>query len=361
MEMTSKERLNCILEGKTPDRIASSFLINPYYTNSLPGKPDPIAFMKELECDIIDRDGPLPYKKILTGGVEYTDVFENGETVRTYTTPVGTIFESFAGPMAWGSISHRKTSFVKEIEDYKILQYVYEHMEFEPDYEWYEERMELIGEHGIVVPQATEFRSSLEYLLEDNLERTILDMADEPEIVDEFLNALKEANMRACRAAAECPCTYYNVWEDSSTTLLSPSWFEKYVLPEFNQFTDILAANGKKLIHHACGKIKNLLPLMNEESVAAFESVTPLPVGDINIKDTFDAWGDKFTVIGGLDPTFLIRCTMEELEERTVNIIESLGDYKKRFVLANGDSLPPRVDPAKLTKMIEIAKRYTFD
>ena len=53
-------------------------------------------------------------------------MYENGETVRTYTTPVGTIYESFAGPMLWGSISARKTSFVKKLEDYKVLQYVFE-------------------------------------------------------------------------------------------------------------------------------------------------------------------------------------------------------------------------------------------
>ena len=51
---------------------------------------------------------------------------------------------------------------------------------------------------------------------------------------------------------------------------------------------------------------------------------------------------------------------MEELEKRTVELIESLGDYKKRFILQNGDSLPPAVAPEKLHKMIEIAKRYTF-
>ncbi|MFV0529070.1 MAG: uroporphyrinogen decarboxylase family protein [Lachnospiraceae bacterium] len=360
MEMTSKERLTSILEGRTPDRVASSLLINPYYTNSLPGKPDPIEFLKELGADIIDRDGPLPYDKVFTGGVEYSDVFKNGETIRTCTTPVGTVQETFAGPMAWGDISHRTSGFVKTLEDYKILQYVFENMQFTPNYDWYEERLALIGDYGILAPQATEFRSSLEYLLETDLERTIFDLSDHPEIVEEFLDALKEANYRACKVAAGCPATYYNVWEDSSTTLLSPTWFEEYVLPEFNGFTEILQQNGKKLIHHACGKIKNLLPLMKQESVVAFESVTPNPVGDVRIRDCFDAWDDKFTVIGGLDPTFLIRCSMEQLEERVVEIIESLGEYKKHFILANGDSLPPRVDREKLVKMIEIVKRYRF-
>lgn len=363
-EMTSKERLEAILEGREADRVGSTFLINPYFTNSLPGNLDPLTapveLMKELGSDIIDRDGPLPYKTILTGGVEYTDVFENGITTRTYTTPVGTVSETFGGPMAWGSISHRLTSFVKTMEDYKILQYVFEHMQFEPESSWYEERLKWIGDSGIICPQATEFRSSLEYLLEDNLERTIMDMAEDEDTVDEFLHTLREANMRACRAAAECPTTYFQIWEDSSTSLLSPKLFERYVLPEFNEFCGILQGNGKKLIHHACGKIKHLLPYMNQEHVVAFESVTPLPVGDIEMKETFEAWGDKYAVIGGLAPTFLIYCTMEELEEECVRIIESLGEHKKRFVLGNGDSLPPRVDLDKLRKIVEIAKRYTF-
>ena len=79
---------------------------------------------------------------------------------------------------------------------------------------------------------------------------------------------------------------------------------------------------------------------MERESVAAFESVTPAPVGDIQIRDCYDAWDDKFAVIGGLDPTFLIRCTMEELEQRTVGDDREPGDHKT-IVLANGDGPPP--------------------
>lgn len=360
MEMTSRERLTCLFAGGKPDRMGSSFLINPYYTNSLPGKPDPLDFMKELGADILDRDCPLPYEKVYTGGVTYHEVYQDGETRRIFETPVGTIYESYAGKMAWGDIPFKKTSYIKDIEDYKILQYVFEHTEFKPNYDWFEERDRALGDHGIVVPQATEFRSSLEYLSEDDVQRTTFDMMDYPEVVEEFLGVLREKNMEATRVAVESPAQYFNIWEDSSTTLLSPALFEKYVLPEFEEFTSIINGAGKQLIHHACGHIKALLPLMQTESVAAFESITPVSTGNVCMTDCAAAWGDKFLMIGGLDPMFLIQCTDEELVRYIEETVEQLGDLRWKWVIANGDSLPPKVDPRKLRLIVETAKKFRF-
>lgn len=359
-EMTSRERLTCLFDGGVPDRMGSTFLINPYYTNSLPGKPDPVELMKELGADILDRDCPLPYEKKYSGGVTYEEVYKDGETRRIFTTPVGMVYESYAGKMAWGDIPFKKESYIKTPEDYKILQYVFEHTEFVPNYDWYEERDRSLGDHGIVVPQATEFRSSLEYLFEDNIERTIFDMEDYPEIVGEFLQTLREKNIEATKIAAESPAQVFNIWEDSSTTLLSPALFEEYVLPEFAEFTKIINGAGKKLIHHACGHIKDLLQMMETEQVAAFESLTPAGTGNIQMCDCAKAWGDKFLMIGGIDPAFLISCTNEELESYLENTIESMGDLSKKWIIENGDSMPPRVSLDKLRLIIEVAKRHTF-
>ena len=90
-----------------------------------------------------------------------------------------------------------------------------------PDYSWHEERMELIDDHGIVVPQATEFSVFAGISRwKDNLQRTIIDLSEEPEIVEEFMQALKAANMRACRVAAGCPTTYFNVGSTLDHTAL---------------------------------------------------------------------------------------------------------------------------------------------
>ena len=360
MEMTSRERLTCLFEGGTPDRMGSSFLINPYYTNSLPGKPDPIEFMKELGADILDRDCPLPYEKVYTGGVTYEEIYKDGETRRIFETPVGSVYESYAGKMAWGDIPFKTTSYIKTIEDYKILQYVFEHTEFKPSYDWFEERDKMIGDHGIVVPQATEFRSSLEYLSEDDVQRTTFDMMDYPEVVGEFLSVLREKNIEATKVAVESPAKYFNIWEDSSTTLLSPALFEEYVLPEFAEFTKIINGAGKQLIHHACGHIKALLPLMATENVAAFESLTPVSTGNIQMCDCAAAWGDKFLMIGGLDPMFLIQCSEAELTDYLETTIAQMGDLRHKWIIANGDSLPPNVSPDKLRLVIEIAKNHKF-
>lgn len=359
-EMTSRERLTCLFDGGVPDRMGSTFLINPYFTNSLPGKPDPLALLKELEADILDRDCPLPYEKRYTGGVTYEEIYKDGETRRIFTTPVGTIYESYAGKMAWGDIPFKKESYIKDVEDYKILQYVFEHTEFDRNYDWFTERDQALGDHGIVVPQATEFRSSLEYLFEDDVERTIFDMADYPEVVEEFLQTMRAKNREAARIAVDCPAQVFNIWEDTSTTLLSPSLFEKYVMPEFADFTEIINGAGKKLIHHACGHIKKLLPLMAQEQVAAFESITPTGTGNVEMCDCASAWGDRFLMIGGLDPAFLISCTMQELEAYLEQTIAQIGCSKHKWILENSDSMPPKVDLDKLRLIVQIAKRHTF-
>ena len=359
MEMTSRERLTAYFNNEIPDRVGSSFLINPYYTKSLPGNPEPLSVLKEVGADIIDRDCSLPYDKKFKN-VEFRHEVINGETRISYETKIGKIWETYAGILSWGDLPFKKEHFIKTVEDYKIFTYILEDMEIVPNYDWWEERNELIGDHGIVVPQITEFRSSLEFLVEENLEKTIYDMMDYPDIVGTMMSAMREKNIEMCKVAAESPATVFNIWEDSSTTLLSPSMFEEYVLPEFKEFTEILDKSGKKLVHHACGLIKGLLPLMKTENVFAFESITPYTTGDVTLPECGEAWGDKFLMIGGLDPAFLASCTEEELEKQVVSVLDKLSDLRRKTVIANGDSLPPGVSIEKLKLIVDIAKRYKF-
>ena len=55
MDMTSRERLACLFAGGTPDRVGSTFLINPYFTNSLPDKPDPMKLMGRISLTATAR------------------------------------------------------------------------------------------------------------------------------------------------------------------------------------------------------------------------------------------------------------------------------------------------------------------
>jgi hypothetical protein len=364
MEMTSRERLTRIFNGEKPDRIGSTFLINPYYTHSLPGDPHPLDVLKDIGADILDRDCPLPYTRIFKNGVVMKDEYKDGITRVSYETKVGTVYETYNGKRAWGDLPFKSRSFIKTIEDYKILQYVFENTVFVPNYAWFEEYDNMIGDYGIVVPQITEFRSSLEYLCEDNVERTTYDLMDHPEIVEEFLSVLKEKNLEACRVAVESPASIFNIWEDTSTSLISVNWFKEYVLPEFKEFTNIVNDAGKKLIHHACGHIKNLLPLIATEDVAAIESITPLSnngTGNVTIKECVEAWQGKFVMIGGLNSVALITYSMKELEAIIEQTLEDIGEYRHRYIIQNGDSLPPKVELEKLRFVIQKAKDYKIE
>ncbi len=62
----------------------------------------------------------------------------------------------------------------------------------------------------------------------------------------------------------------------------------------------------KMLIHHACGHIKDLLPLMNETEVDMIESVSPPPTGNIDISGAFSLIGKEKGIIGGIEPAFSV-------------------------------------------------------
>lgn len=65
-------------------------------------------------------------------------------------------------------------------------------------------------------------------------------------------------------------------------------------------------------------------------------------------------------MIGRIAPAFLIDCTNEELESYLEKTIESMGDLSKKWIIENGDSMPPCVSLDKLRLIIEVAKRHTF-
>ena len=166
--------------------------------------------------------------------------------------------------------------------------------------------------------------------------------ADEPQAVKAALAAMQKASLNGAQISASSPADVFISWEDSSTTNVSPKWYEEYILPEINSWCDVLHKNHKLYIQHACGHLRHLLPLIGNSKIDALESVSEPPTGNISIKEVRESLPDHITVIGGIEPTFFINSGREELEGR-VDLLCDLFQ-KKRFILANADSCPPEVD-----------------
>jgi uroporphyrinogen-III decarboxylase len=180
-------------------------------------------------------------------------------------------------------------------------------------------------------------------------------LADEPQAVEDCLASMRRISDQTAELSVLSPCEAFIFWEDSSTTNISPTMFQKYVAPEISTWGRTLRAAGKLLIHHACGHLRALLQQMGELPIDAIESISPPPTGNIDIEEAYSLLPSHITLIGGIEPVFFENCTSEELDVRVNELLRITRG--KRYILANSDSCPPGVEIEKFSQVSVLVKK----
>lgn len=344
MEMTGKERLLGAIRGKETDRVPwSPFLA--YYWENLPMEIQnrgQIPYLLEMGADPLIRGFSRCYHAELKNCNFYEK--RNGKKrYDIYETKVGTLTEEYTysdSADSWFLTGHP----VKTEEDFKILQYLSENTVLTEDWAEVEQYNRLLGEKGVYFPTIglygkTAFQSMVERWC--GTVDLVYSVYDFPEVVEECLAVIQEKDLETVRLSLNCSSEGFILYEDSSTTNVSPAFFSSYIAPEINAIGKLIHESDKLLIHHACGHLKDLLPLMAETEIDMVESISPPPTGNIEIRDAVKLLPEHIGIIGGIEPTFIQGCSLPMLEECVRDLCTVMKG--KRFVLANSDSCPPRV------------------
>jgi uroporphyrinogen-III decarboxylase len=373
--MSVKERLLSAIRLKEVDRVPfSPFLA--YWWDFAPQKiqeKGQFRFMKEIGADPLLRGQTVCFRSqdilgLNWGGngdgtgnsslefkgcdIRYTRK-DSKRQVR-WETPIGTLEMEHTWAEAarsWMISSHP----VKTVEDYKILLYLIERMTFEADYSEAAGMIKEVGDEGLVVAQVspflkTPFQSLIEHFV--GTVQLVYDLYDHPDLIAQVTAVMNDKAREAVEISVESPVEAFISWEDSSTMNVHPDQFEKYIASELRKWGAALHREGKLLLHHACGHIKDLLPMMAEEGVDAVESISPPPTGNTHIWEAQKILSPAGTaVIGGIDPVMLE--TMDEAALRTY-VREILRNCSRRgLVLANSDSCPPDVKIESFMTIVE--------
>jgi len=187
-------------------------------------------------------------------------------------------------------------------------------------------------------------------------ENLVYALCDFPEIVEECLAAMGEKDNESLEISLRSSADGFIFWEDSSTTNISPDLFSRYTAPQVNAWGKRIHADGRLLVHHACGHLRDLLPLMAKTEADIIESISPPPTGNIDLPEAISKLPESKGLIGGLEPVFLETCTMEQLDARVEELLTAMKG--RRFVLANSDSCPPGVAHEKFLRVSEAVRRY---
>lgn len=356
--MKSKQRLLAALRGEPIDRVPwSPFLA--YYFENLPQeviRQGQFAYLQKMGADPLLR-GFHHLVSYTYRNCEISECISGGERFVTFDTPVGKLKERYVYSRAgntWFLTDHP----VSTRQDFGVLQYIFEHMTMEPDFAGFEADSASFAEDALLLPTVgvaskTAFQSLVEHWV--GTEQLAYALADMPEAVEECLAVMQQRDEESVRLSLNSSADGFIFWEDSSTGNISPSMFRAYTAPEINRWGRLIHREGKLLVHHACGLLKSLIPLMANTDIDAIESITPPPTGNISLEDAAALLPEHIALVGGLDPVRLLNCTVEEICEDARTLLQQMQG--RRFILANADSCPPGVAYEKFLALGELVKQ----
>lgn len=362
--MTSKERLFNAIQGKGVDHTPWAPFLTYWweYAGAEIRSMGEIGFYHEIHADPLMRghfpteQADSPYRDMFLfeqkiEGCEIVETIKGAEKIQQYRTKIGTLTSRYRiDPQSntWFLVEHP----VKTSEDYQILQYMMEHTVLTPSYDAFHEAVRRYGDDVLFVPvlvpgSKSAFQAMIEHWV--GTEEMAYALADEPELVEETIESIRSVSRRAAQIAAESDAEIFLTWEDSSTTNYSPWMYETYILPEINEWCDILHQSGKLYMQHACGHIKDLLPIMARSKIDCLESLSPRPTGNIDMQMVAEILPSSISVIGGIEPVTLLERAPEELDEIVADTLQRMGN--RGYVLANSDSCPPGVSIEKFKRI----------
>jgi hypothetical protein len=260
-----------------------------------------------------------PYVTRLHGvHVTEAEVVVEGRSIvrRTYSTPVGTVYEeefrepgtgqwhanrSWRGVTPW-LISH----LIKGPEDYKVVQYIVEHTEYLADYFPIEQATEWLGEDGIVMDNLP--HSPLQMLLifwvgsEEG--RCFFHLADYPDLVEELIRAVSKSREPLYEIAARSPAPASFCGDNIDGGLMGAQLFERYCMPEYEKQAQILHRHGKLMSIHMDGRLANIKHLIPRTPIDIIEAFHPVPMGDLPLSEALALWKDKVIWMGFPDSVY---------------------------------------------------------
>jgi uroporphyrinogen-III decarboxylase len=129
---------------------------------------------------------------------------------------------------------------------------------------------------------------------------------------------------------------YVEFGDNLDGMMTNPNLFEKYSLPYYQKYADILHGQGKKVGSHTDGNLKPLLALLAESNLDVCESFSPSPLTDCTFEEAWQEWENGPMIWGGIPSPLLEERTPEhEFREYVHGLLTTIGD--QAIIVGVGD------------------------
>ncbi len=145
--------------------------------------------------------------------------------------------------------------------------------------------------------------------------------------------------------------------ENTSTTMISPVYYERYSLGHIRQFTAAAHRCGARAVVHMCGLLRDLLPLLRRTEMDGIHLLTPPPVGDADFRAAFDIMPEGFTLMGRFGSLEWIGRTKEQMLNSLRRILPH-EVYQEHAFLLMVTSDGAAFTPGDLERLREAVEEY---
>ncbi len=350
--MNARKRLSTVYRGSLADRIPWAPIVTKATLSTYPDRVQTegtIAFTRAVGGDVLYRGTA---HRIEQPQVEIARHAERDTQVTEYQTPFGTLRQVYRS----GSLVERQ---IKTLSDYEAFRFVYENQRFVLDEDALREAEHQVGDAGIVTASIgpTPVQRLLQFEL--GVEGFAYHLADCQRELEGLMAVMHAKNLELYELVASSSAEFVMLYENTSTTMVSPAIYDCYSLEHVRGFVEAMHAQGKVAIVHMCGKVNRLLHLIRQTGLDAIDCLTPAPTGDVDFEEAFEILGDSVIIHGLLDPSEWTHRPIEEIE-RNIQALLTPEILKRPFVFCTAADGLPGIPMEKFEAIGRIMSRYQF-
>ncbi len=181
-------------------------------------------------------------------------------------------------------------------------------------------------------------------------------LKNDPKLIEERFRFCTDFVLTVFRAYSDCGAKIFLEGGDiahKGGPMMSPKYFNKYLLPRYQEVSEAIHDWGGKYILHTDGDITSQLDFIVESGFDGLQCLEPPWVDPYLVKKKV---GDKICLSGNIDTKhILVDATKQEVEQAVANAINAMG--KGGGFMISPANFHPNMTVDRLKWMIEAANK----
>jgi hypothetical protein len=227
---------------------------------------------------------------------------------------------------------------IRTPDDFHIYEYIIEHSEFVPYFDAYLNRSKELNGSGFLVPMLN--RVPFQSLLIEAIGEVpfFYALADTPQLIYHLLDVVDHQILDMLEHLTGFSVPYVEFGDNLEGSMTNPRLFQKFLIPYYQHYSEILHQQGKKLGSHTDGNLKKLVTLLPESGLDVCESFTPAPITECTFEEAWAAWEKGPLIWGGIPSYYLEATTPEDQFQKRIDaLLELVRD--RPIILGIGDAV----------------------